>query len=262
LTLYVGKISTAVDDSVIRALLEACGKVKSWKPMLDPDTQKPKGFGFCEYEEPQGAIMALQLLNKLELGGQELLLKYNTTTEKYIQQWEANKKVEGAKAKAKIGEEAEQSTEGEASKEEAVEEGEAAEASRENEALARVMAIVSEHAAKASARTGGTAAAAADEFLSGLKEADHSGRRRDEPRHRAPRDPGERSERHLEAEYARERELAAKKEKELQRAYEDLERSWLRHERCAYPPIDRLRGLHFLAPIWAMPPPVSRCRSE
>jgi len=34
---------------VVRALLEACGPVTSWKRMQDSDG-RPKGFGFCEFK--------------------------------------------------------------------------------------------------------------------------------------------------------------------------------------------------------------------
>jgi len=37
------------EDSVVRALLEACGPVTSWKRMQDSDG-RPKGFGFCEFK--------------------------------------------------------------------------------------------------------------------------------------------------------------------------------------------------------------------
>lgn len=49
-TIYVGKIAATLDDDVITKLLEACGKVKTWKPVKDPSNNKPKGFGFVEYE--------------------------------------------------------------------------------------------------------------------------------------------------------------------------------------------------------------------
>ena len=34
---------------MVRALLEACGPVTSWKRMQDSDG-RPKGFGFCEFK--------------------------------------------------------------------------------------------------------------------------------------------------------------------------------------------------------------------
>ena len=61
----------------MRSLLEACGEVREWKPVTDADTGRLKGFGFCTYEKPEGALLALRVLNNLNVDGQELALKCN-----------------------------------------------------------------------------------------------------------------------------------------------------------------------------------------
>ncbi|PSC67014.1 RNA-binding 25 isoform X2, partial [Micractinium conductrix] len=66
------------------ALLEACGAVKEWKPVTEPDSGRLKGFGFVTYEEPEGVVVALQVLNNLKVDGQELMLKCNKATEEYL----------------------------------------------------------------------------------------------------------------------------------------------------------------------------------
>jgi RNA-binding protein 25 len=81
-TVYVGKIAPTLPDNVIRTLLEACGSIRSWKRQEDPETKQPKGFGFCEFEDAEGVLRAMRLLNNLALDGQELLLKCNTATQK------------------------------------------------------------------------------------------------------------------------------------------------------------------------------------
>lgn len=80
--MYVGKIAPTVPDAVIRTLLEACGRLRSWKRQEDPATKEPKGFGFAEFDDAEGVLRAMRLLNNLELDGQELLLKCNTATQK------------------------------------------------------------------------------------------------------------------------------------------------------------------------------------
>lgn len=93
--MYVGKIAPTLDDEIVRKLLDACGKVKSWKRAQDPETKEPKGFGFCEYEDAEGVLRAIRLLNGLKVDNQELLLKGNTATQKYIEEYERNKVRQG-----------------------------------------------------------------------------------------------------------------------------------------------------------------------
>ena len=49
--------------------------------MQDSETQQPKAFGFVEYEDAEGVIRALGLLNNLDLDGQNIILKPNTATQ-------------------------------------------------------------------------------------------------------------------------------------------------------------------------------------
>jgi len=47
-------------------ILQACGPVRSFKRLITP-ANKPQGFGFAEFEDPNGALRALALLNGIEL---------------------------------------------------------------------------------------------------------------------------------------------------------------------------------------------------
>ena len=227
-TLYVGKIAATVDNSVIKALLDACGTVKSWKRVEDTETGKPKPFGFCEYEDAEGVLMAMSNLNELALDGQELLLKPNSSTQSYIEDYKAKQAARQA--------EAADDTKKEGSQEE--KSGAETAGRDENEVLEKIMAIVSEHSARSTVQHGG-AAAAADKFLNGLRgEAGHSGQS-GRSRKRAP-GPPERDERRIEEDFMREKERErqadAKRRQELDRAYIDSEKSWERHERYAATP--------------------------
>jgi RNA-binding protein 25 len=46
--------------------MQACGPLNSFKRLITP-ANKPQGFGFAEYQDPEGALRALQLLNGVEL---------------------------------------------------------------------------------------------------------------------------------------------------------------------------------------------------
>lgn len=86
-TVYVGKISPTVDNEFLLSLLELCGPIKSWKRAQDPTNGTPKGFGFCEFENAEGVLRALRLLNKFSLEGQELVLNVNQATREYLERF-------------------------------------------------------------------------------------------------------------------------------------------------------------------------------
>ena len=233
----MGKIAPTVDNTVIKALLDACGTVKSWKRVEDTETGKPKPFGFCEYEDAEGVLMALSNLNELALDGQELLLKPNSSTQAYIEDYKARKAREAAVAKEDRAED------GEDGKEEGTEAAQK-HANRENEVLEKIMAIVSDHSALSTAQHGAVhgASAAADKFLNGLRSEAEQGRAR-KPAHGAPERADRRVEGDMLRERDREREAEARKRQELERAYLDTEKSWLRHERyVAAIPDDAVRS--------------------
>ncbi|PNW80034.1 hypothetical protein CHLRE_08g375084v5 [Chlamydomonas reinhardtii] len=265
-TVYVGKIAGSVPDEVVRDLLDACGRVKSWKRQVDPDTKQPKGFGFCEFEDAEGVLRAMRLLNGLKLDGSELLLKCNAATQKYTEQYEAQKAAEKAERKAraaadKAAAEAAAAAGGEApgaegggggggadGREEG-EDGEADEdAAADNRVLEVVMSVVSEREEKTRGKLppppplpggGGSAAQAANDFLAQLGGAGGAtpgsggkglGRERDRE--------GERErerERDREREWAREAEAERRKDderrRELDAKYEARLREWERYER-------------------------------
>ncbi len=138
-TVYVGKIAASVEERVIQQLLEACGSIKSWKLMKDPDSNAHKGFGFCDFHDAEGVLRAVsaagmvdgqhtselgallrhlhcvwlllaactvhqsvqhqhcfywaqvRLLNGMSLDGQELLIKPNSATDSYLEQYQRDK---------------------------------------------------------------------------------------------------------------------------------------------------------------------------
>lgn len=89
-TLFVGSISGGITDAFLNQLLSACGLVKSFKRLITP-ANKPQGFGFAEFEEPDGALRALSLLNGVELpaledgcANKKLLVKADEKTRLFL----------------------------------------------------------------------------------------------------------------------------------------------------------------------------------
>ena len=81
-TLFVGSISGGITDGFLNQMLtvsafrpmvvscwivsQSCGPVKSFKRLITP-ANKPQGFGFAEFEDPDSAIRCLTLLQGVEL---------------------------------------------------------------------------------------------------------------------------------------------------------------------------------------------------
>lgn len=236
-TLYVGKIALTVEDSVIRSLLEACGPVKSWKPVQDPETQKSKGYGFCEFEEAEGVLHALQHLNKLSLDGQELMLKCTTATQNYVDAYQRKKETELKAKKLEKKERDMKAVEDGEVEQPAEEEEQTEEELEDQKILEEVMKIVSARATQQTA-TRGDPSAAANDFLANLEEdkqlppppARPAGKR---PREEAGAQPD--YERKIEEDLRRERDREREEEelrvKERERQYKDRVHAWERYER-------------------------------
>ncbi|KXZ56101.1 hypothetical protein GPECTOR_2g983 [Gonium pectorale] len=258
-TVYVGKIASTVPDTVVRTLLDACGRVKSWKRQVDPDTKQPKGFGFCEFEDAEGVLRAMRLLNGLKLDGSELLLKCNAATQKYTEQYEqqktaqkAEKKAKAAAAKAAAGDAAAEATEREGTDGKEAGEAEPEEdedAAADNRVLEAIMSVVSDREDKnrgslppppplpAGAAAG--AAKAANDFLAQLAAPSSSGRSSQQAqsdRDAKDRDAKDRDReaREREREWAREADAERRKEEERRREldakYDSKLREWERYE--------------------------------
>ncbi|KAJ6537333.1 hypothetical protein B0H10DRAFT_2142355 [Mycena sp. CBHHK59/15] len=105
-TLFVGSISGGITDATLNALLTACGPIKSFKRLITP-ANKPQGFGFAEFEEPDGALRALALLNNVELPALEdgcankrLLIKADEKTRAFLDAYASTRPLEPASAQA------------------------------------------------------------------------------------------------------------------------------------------------------------------
>ncbi|KAJ7511603.1 hypothetical protein B0H11DRAFT_2151996 [Mycena galericulata] len=105
-TLFVGSISGGITDATLNALLTACGPIKSFKRLITP-ANKPQGFGFAEFEEPDGALRALALLNNVELpaledgcANKKLLIKADEKTRAFLDAYASTRPLEPASAQA------------------------------------------------------------------------------------------------------------------------------------------------------------------
>ncbi|KZV67940.1 hypothetical protein PENSPDRAFT_653670 [Peniophora sp. CONT] len=101
-TLFVGSISGGITDDFLSKLLAACGPITSFKRLITP-ANKPQGFGFAEFEDADGALRAITLLNNVELPALEdgcvnkkLLVKADEKTKTYLDAYVTSKRVTDA----------------------------------------------------------------------------------------------------------------------------------------------------------------------
>eukprot|EP00798_Chlamydomonas_sp_ICE-L_P013182 gene13182-30668_t len=72
----VGNISWEVDEQQLKDILTEVGSVKSLRLMVDKESGKPKGFGFCEFYDKNTAESAVRNLHGHEIGGRQLRVNY------------------------------------------------------------------------------------------------------------------------------------------------------------------------------------------
>jgi RNA recognition motif-containing protein len=71
-SVFVGNISYKTNEQDLRALFEQIGPVTRIRVIIDKQTGRSKGYGFCEYTSPDMANMAIQRLNGYEHNGRQL----------------------------------------------------------------------------------------------------------------------------------------------------------------------------------------------
>ncbi|EIN12176.1 hypothetical protein PUNSTDRAFT_49469 [Punctularia strigosozonata HHB-11173 SS5] len=95
--MFIGSISAGITDAFLNSLLSACGPIKAFKRLITP-ANKPQGFGFAEFEDPDGALRAMALLNGVELpaledgaANKKLLVKADEKTKMFLDAYSAQK---------------------------------------------------------------------------------------------------------------------------------------------------------------------------
>lgn len=71
-SVFVGNIPYDVDEEQLKKIFSTVGPIVSLRLMYDKVTRQPKGYGFCEYKDPETAYAAMRNLNNVECGGRPL----------------------------------------------------------------------------------------------------------------------------------------------------------------------------------------------
>ncbi|KAL8865740.1 MAG: hypothetical protein Q9198_009182, partial [Flavoplaca austrocitrina] len=74
---FIGNIPYQLSDEAVVEIASTCGQVVSFRLVSDPDTGKPRGYGFCEYTDKDAAASAIRNLDGYEVMGRELRVAYS-----------------------------------------------------------------------------------------------------------------------------------------------------------------------------------------
>lgn len=72
MNLTVGNIPYDATEEKLKEVFSEVGPVVSFRLVYDRDSGKPKGYGFCEYNDKETALSAMRNLNNYELNGRNL----------------------------------------------------------------------------------------------------------------------------------------------------------------------------------------------
>mmetsp|Transcript_7597 Transcript_7597/g.20591 ORF Transcript_7597/g.20591 Transcript_7597/m.20591 type:complete len:351 (-) Transcript_7597:32-1084(-) len=71
-TVFIGNIPYDALEDELRGVFSRVGAVESLRLVYDKDTKQPKGYGFCDYTDPDTAMSAVRNLNDVECNGRRL----------------------------------------------------------------------------------------------------------------------------------------------------------------------------------------------
>ncbi|XP_066212525.1 cleavage stimulation factor subunit 2 isoform X2 [Saccopteryx leptura] len=80
-SVFVGNIPYEATEEQLKDIFSEVGPVVSFRLVYDRETGKPKGYGFCEYQDQETALSAMRNLNGREFSGRALRVD-NAASEK------------------------------------------------------------------------------------------------------------------------------------------------------------------------------------
>ena len=74
---FVGNIPYDAKEEDLKTFFEKVGPVVSFRLIRDRESNKPKGYGFCEFFEKEYARSAIRNMNEIEFSGRSLRVDYS-----------------------------------------------------------------------------------------------------------------------------------------------------------------------------------------
>ena len=74
---FIGNIPYQLSEESVIEIAETCGQVVSFRLVSDPETGRPRGYGFCEYTDKDAAASAIRNLDGYQVMNRELRVAYS-----------------------------------------------------------------------------------------------------------------------------------------------------------------------------------------
>ncbi|KAI4113617.1 MAG: hypothetical protein LQ338_008147 [Usnochroma carphineum] len=74
---FIGNIPYQLSEEAVVDIASSCGQVVSFRLVSDPETGRPRGYGFCEYTDKDAAASAIRNLDGYQVMGRELRVAYS-----------------------------------------------------------------------------------------------------------------------------------------------------------------------------------------
>ncbi|KAI4115313.1 MAG: hypothetical protein LQ345_004060 [Seirophora villosa] len=74
---FIGNIPYQLSEEAVVDIASTCGTVVSFRLVSDPETGRPRGYGFCEYTDKDAAASAIRNLDGYQVMGRELRVAYS-----------------------------------------------------------------------------------------------------------------------------------------------------------------------------------------
>ncbi|KAI4241246.1 MAG: hypothetical protein L6R40_004662 [Gallowayella cf. fulva] len=74
---FIGNIPYQLSEEAVIDIASTCGQVVSFRLVSDPETGRPRGYGFCEYTDKDAAASAIRNLDGYQVMSRELRVAYS-----------------------------------------------------------------------------------------------------------------------------------------------------------------------------------------
>jgi len=78
--IFVGNLAFTTTEEHLHQAFSEIGRIIKVRMVTDLETQKPRGFAFIEFEDPQAALSAIRNMNDYELNGRKIRVNFSNSS--------------------------------------------------------------------------------------------------------------------------------------------------------------------------------------